>query len=449
MKINPIQPNYNNYNSQKKQSFKGYDARPVKALVARSYSSQKLTEKVRNIFAKHDIPLILQFGHYPAESLLNFKFNHCDTGLGKGFNAQDFYTIANNKLFSLGSRRGDFLHKFAKQLGLEFNAVQKTSNSFLLNRKRDGSIHPDAETFGIYLHDKHITSSNLFIVKDGEDEVALVGADDAPELFDLEYYGKLSPFGYNKPKFKPNELQEVLGVKKIIPLPQIGGNLDQFIRPLDNKRILLADEQMSFEIIKEIERKYCEIIKNYGYNLNDDILSREGGLKLELEVSKRINLFKNLKNTYNSVTQSSWFYKPKDIDYVEKKLTENGFEVIRIPGRIFYKHGIDEYSDSIARDICALENPLNSIAVKDKNNELIFVASTYIDRLLGLSGHDFEDALKNIMLKHIKPENLHIIRSKDMWYDIIKKEFKGLHSEFLEVPENGKPLGEFKERFSF
>ncbi len=448
MKVSPIQVNYNNYNSQKKQSFKGYDARPVKALVCRRYSSPKLTEEVRNIFAKHDIPLILQYGRSQAESLLNFGFNHF-TGLDRGINAQDFYTIANNKLFSLGPRDYDFLHNFAKKLGLEFNSVQKLTRNYIPCDSQGIDEHPDAVALGIYLHDKHITSSNLFTVNDGEDEVALVGADDAPELFDLEYYGKPFPLGYHSPKFKPNELQEVLGVKKIIPLPQIGGNLDQFIRPLDNKRILLADEQMSFEIIKEIERRYYEFIKNYGYNLNEGILSREGGFKLEYEVLNRIDLFKNLKNTYNSVTQNSGFYNPKDIDYVEKKLTENGFEVIRIPGRVFYKHSYDEYSDPKMGKICALENPLNSIAVKDKNNELIFVASTYIDRILGLPGHNFEDALKNIMLKHIKPENLHIIRSEDMWHDIIKKEFKGLHSEFLEVPYNGKPLGEFKERFSY
>jgi len=431
MKINPIQPNYNNYNSQKKQSFKGYDARPVKALVCRSTHSPKLTKQISDIFAKHDIQLFQQWKYYIKNLTIRPDLETYLSAI-KTYDAHDFFTIANNKLYALAEDINHMYDRLAKLLGIELNTVQKSLAPNYIER----TDMPDEKKRE--LNNKHIISSNLFIVKDGDDEIALVGEREAQKLFDLDYYGRTLP-SFRERQFELDELQEVLGVKKIIPLPQRGGNLDQFIRPLDNKRILLADEQMSFDIIKQLEERYDEFEKSYDHSQNNENKISEG--MSGLHILMRRSRFEEIKKGYNIAKQYREYYNQKDFDYVEKKLTENGFEVIRVPGRI---SGL-MLNEKGLEDVYTLENPVSSIAVKDKNEELIYVASTFIDEYLFLTpelikkiGYSFEKELRNVFHKFIKQENLHLLKPEESFFLRLRDgSFKGLHRDFLEVPDNG------------
>ena len=59
-----------------------------------------------------------------------------------------------------------------------------------------------------------------------------------------------------------SKLQENFGVKKITFLPQMDYHLDLFIRPLDNKRVLLTDDSLTLKMLETGICKFEEAIKN-------------------------------------------------------------------------------------------------------------------------------------------------------------------------------------------
>ena len=89
------------------------------------------------------------------------------------------------------------------------------------------------ESLDKMLDNTHLRGGNYFITKNksGEDEV-LIGADELK-------------------KFNHEQIQQMLKVDKIHVIPQMDKDLDMFIRPLNNGKVLIADDNMTKNAMAE------------------------------------------------------------------------------------------------------------------------------------------------------------------------------------------------------
>ena len=85
----------------------------------------------------------------------------------------------------------------------------------------------------VYSSYHHISGGNLFYVKNGLEENLLLGMDEK-----------------NRHKGQTARMKKLFGVDKIMYVPQMDYHLDLFIRPLDKKRILVANDDMTIKMLE-------------------------------------------------------------------------------------------------------------------------------------------------------------------------------------------------------
>ena len=229
MQINQI----NNYPSSK-TSFKGYDARQLKGfLVHENFRGigrdmleigKKEGFKVYSFFSKNG-------SQFCREGVPNINWMGLEW-------IQDIFTFRNKSLLTNATIRE------AKAIK-EFFGLESINNG-------KGMTYDMGR--------KYIAGGNFYIVKNGEQEEALVGANDINNYLE----------GSNGPTI--DEIKQMLNVEKVISVPQIDYHIDLFIRPLDKKRVLLADDEMGLNVLREIKEKIIEKIANLSEKLKDYVI---------------------------------------------------------------------------------------------------------------------------------------------------------------------------------
>ena len=257
----------------------------------------------------------------------------------------------------------------------------------------------------------HIPGGNIFIVKGNNGNEIIVGKTE------LE-------------NFSIDDIKAYYDVQKIIVLPQMDYHLDLFIRPLDKKRILLADDDLT---IKTLE-KGIDKINNYISSLKDN-LKKEEAIKARDKMICEIEKFQEIINKTN----------PKKINKVDKILRKNGFEVIHVPGR-FYNDIIED---------CDMKyflihncNFINANVIKNRDGKLVYITNkSNIDKTLGLTPEiskaidfSFEEEFIKSIEPYVDREHIYFIKGDDDY--VARKmlsEFQGgIHCACTEIPHGVK-----------
>lgn len=263
----------------------------------------------------------------------------------------------------------------------------------------DDEIDDESEKF-------HIQGGNIYIVKGDNGDEAIVGSD-------IRKY------------FSIDDIKSMYSVDRVTVLPQMDYHLDLFIRPLDDKRILLADDEMSLKLFKQGMNKLMDYVKK-----NPD-LSEE-----YFDIADRF--VSVLSNFENSIKEN----KNAESIQVEKILRKKGFEVIRVPGRVYRVSNDLDTKDCGLTNYC---NYMNANVLKNKNGELVYITNdSIIDDMLGLTpeiskkiGFSFQDSFVDAISPYIDREHIYFVRGDN---NFVKNEMLmcylgGIHCSCSEIPE--------------
>lgn len=252
----------------------------------------------------------------------------------------------------------------------------------------------------------NVQGGNFFLVrgKNGVDEL-LIGKDELT-------------------RFDKDTLKLMFAVKNVHVLPQMDYHLDLFIRPLDNGRILLADDKLMLSVLNEGIQKVEFAAKN------TDSSRKQKQLKLIAEKLQRqvVQLTKAMgSNPYS---------KSKKIEKVLKKA---GFDVIKVPGRMYQRvRNVDDVS---------LQHSLNfmnaHVLVNDKNELVYITNSDILDRRLGitpeveaLTGFSLRRIFTEALSSYVKEDKIYFLEGKrnKLAHDLLKARKGGIHCMAAEIP---------------
>ena len=260
--------------------------------------------------------------------------------------------------------------------------------------------------------------------------------------------------------------KSILGVDKIEYIPQMDFHIDLFVRPLDNKRILLTDDSLTIKAF------------NKGIKSIQKLLKKEPE-KTELLIIKE-NLDKELTKFKKSVLNNA--QAPRED--VKDILENNGFQVIGVPGRIYQtfpepediqitEDYIREVSNKKSKkldflpmfseellsfyprvskeksiqpeeqQLTHLLNYMNAIITKNKKGEMVYISNkSDFDKRIGLtpeiikeSGFSFEKEFVNSLKPYIKEENVYFVEGKaGEIQDSLENLAGGIHCLTTEMP---------------
>lgn len=400
-------------------TFKGYDARPLKALCLSS-PKKELGLELERIGEKAGFDVFIPAGR---DLLKVREAKSVYVSYSSSPWAQDIATISpKNKVFT-----NDYFDDF-------------TNN---LSRKLD-----IPKTFARELPQ----GGNIYYIKDSNGEnILLVGQDSQKEIDKLD------------------NAKELLGVNKIEYIPQMDYHIDLFVRPLDNKRILLTDDKMTLK------------------TFNKGIKAIQKLLEKDPKQTELLTVKENLKNELNEFQKSVNNNLQAPMQEVKDILKTKGFQVIGVPGRIyktfpepeeiqitedfFHDNSQDNNYQKLAflplsqqeslsfnpflpqkkNKINAEEqllthqlNFLNAIVSKNKNGEMIYITNkSDFDKRIGLtpeiirkSGFSFEKEFVKSLQPYIKEENVYFVEGKNNEIqDSLENLAGGVHCLITEIPE--------------
>ena len=390
-------------NKQQNNNFKGYDARKLKGFIMNS-NFAGIADEMRKIGEIENFKVFL-FEHGPKQFILkNDSFEI--TPHSKGCWAQDCWGIVKNSLLSLDNLdktqilkktfklQSNKLQEFAQEM-LNINklqeyvdilynlpVVEKNGKKYVQIVTENGIEHIDKNIFNMEFNrnvkilekarnQTHVKGGNYFLTKNqnGEDEL-LIGENELK-------------------KFSREELQQMFKVKNIFPIPLADFHIDLFIRPLKDKKVLIADDNMMLDILAEGAEK----IKNAAMQAPKD--QREQFRTPLAQTNLYLQQFKEIIN-------QNPYAKMQD---VEKALIDAGYEPIKVPARVFEIYGNKGTPNSFY--LKQLHNYMNAnVLINDKNEVIYITNKSNLDETLGLTKEIKDNigfSLENEFIKHIKP----------------------------------------------
>lgn len=416
MKINAI---------TSQNSFKGYDARPLRGFLM-SYDTMGIAKEMYEIGKREGFKIFSSMelsGNYFCGSMLP-KYKRDTAGLW----AQDFWTIVNDKLLTLEFTKASSAIKGF--LGLSYDFTQKVAKDTLTFKQinqnmwdmfeefKDKAVLTEEEFMEKSLKfqktqrslmDKqqqtHISGGNVFIVRGDNGDELLIGEKE------LE-------------KFSEEEIKSMYCVDKITVLPQMDFHLDLFVRPLDKKRVLLADDKLTYKILYEGFERLFKHIQTVPAS------ERAEWKKPFVDFGSKVSSFKDIIKSNN---------KPM-ADEVAQVLEENGFEVIRVPGRI-YETLEDNDDGVILKHFC---NYINANVLKNRNDEIVYITNkSNIDEMLGLTpdisraiNFSFEQEFIDSILPYVKKDKIYFIKGENNFVanEMLSSYQGGIHCACSEIP---------------
>lgn len=409
-----------------KTTFRGYDARPLKGFIMNA-NSYGIAKEMQTIGKKEGFkiyaPLSGDYSTLCGEVLPAYKE---DTA---GVWAQDLWTVVKNKL--LAFELSEKTYAIKKFFDLDFDFTQKTVREnprflalnekvwnlagLIATSKQDSedlpflmfSFEANREKLKDFQHTFHIPGGNIYVVKGDNGDEAFVGEKE------LE-------------KYSIDEIKAMYCVNKVIPLPQMDYHIDLFIRPLDNKRVLLADDELNIEVLQTLSEK-----------LNDLIRSK----KTAQERNQYKHVFVKLNSVLTTEKQLVQLNPLAKADEVAEVLEKNGYEPIRIPARVYE---IAEFAVSGRQFPLHYCNYINANVLKNKNGELVYITNkSNIDKMLGLTpelieelGYSYEQEFVKRLSQYVKEEHIYFVKgTKNFVAEQMLTEYQGgIHCACSEVP---------------
>lgn len=377
---------YRNNNISSKQTFKGCDARPLKAVVTGNYKSITQSEyyprwfdvlkELSEIFAKErnvDCIVLNQDGPTPVKSFLN-SVKDRSIEQWRYLWMQDYITISPNK----------------KMCALSFINFDKAL----------------AKAFGLTTSSPewHVKGGNLFFVNDGKEDVLLIGSHDMRNLFPRRL----------------NELKKTFNIEKVYTLSQPDYHIDLGIRPLNNRNILVND----FEMMSEQLKKYILKAKEY-LSINPDDSSVQKVLQ-NLETA----LERHSSNVANSTLA--------DADKISSELTALGFNPIRVPAALVNEFVPGNEYDCFSHYIYD-SNFINAIVHERPDKSLLYLTNqpaeticTDAESSIGAKkiGFDLKTIFEDAVKKYVNKADIRYLSTQE----ILKNKSGGIHCLFAEIP---------------
>lgn len=428
----------NTYN-QNQTNFKGYDARKLKGFVMNS-NFANIAGQMKKVGEIENFKLYLFQRNGLNVNIVTDKFEQ--SASHKGCWAQDIWGIVKNNLLSYeNTEKSECLinlfnlkpNKFQTQVHNKMNVPQMQSYIDLLYNMpieqvngrqvvkivtEDGVSHIDKKLFdaefkinaqilkNIYNH-THVKGGNYFLTKNfkGEDEL-LIGANELK-------------------KFSTEELKQMFMTDKIHIIPQADFHLDLFIRPLKDKKVLIADDEMMLQSLDKGFKKIQDAVINSPANEREKF--REPFVNLGI-----------YKQQFQEIINLNPYAHMKD---VEKALVEAGYEPIKVPGRIF------EIMENMEADnteylLKHSLNYMNANAFINDKNELIYITNkSLLDDELGLTNEiksKINFSLQDEFLKAVKEhvDNVYFISGQNDALSKLLPEYNGgIHCMCMEIPQ--------------
>ena len=431
MKINNTQQNIN---------FQGYDARRLKGFVMNS-NFEGIAEEMRKIGEIENFKVYL-FENSPAKPRLKTdRFEY--TQNNKGCWAQDYWGIIGDSLlafenspktetlknfFNLKNNKfQEFIHEMmnvkdqqeyvdllynlpiVKKNGKEFVEIPTPEGSEYIDKKiYDFELEKNSELLKNILSKTHIKGGNYFITKNkqGEDEL-LIGQNELK-------------------KFSIEELQQIFKIKNIHPIPQADFHIDLFLRPLKDKKVLIADDNTMLETLA----KGFESIKNAAFKVTED--ERE---KFRIPFAKTATYF----NQFKKILSINPYANMKD---VETSLLKAGYEPIKVPSRLFEIFG-DQDGNKNSYLLKQLQNYMNANVLINNKNEVVYITNkSHLDESLGLTDEIKEKtgfSLEQAFLDKIKPyvDKVYFVSGENNAIEkkLFAEQYGGIHCMCMEIPE--------------
>lgn len=407
-------------------SFKGYDARPIKGFLMSS-NSHSIAEHMAKIGEKEGFKIFMVKGS-KVEANPNFKEILFNPELW----AQDYWTILKDKLLAKEYNKTFYIIRDAFNLCMDFTEKichetdkikhlrQNLWDLFDEMREPKGLKGRDlietAKDFKVTKNNlescikrAHIDGGNVFIVKGDDNQEEVIIGEDELKNFDLE------------------EIQAFFEVDKVTVLPQMDYHLDLFIRPLDNKRILLTDDEISLNLLQA----QLEHLEDFMINFSEE--NRTKFIQIKNNLERQIAKFTEAieKNPYAKAGE------------VEKILKEKGFEVFRVPGRI-YEILQSGHNAPQLKQLC---NYINANTFKKNNGELVYITnySDFDEKIMGydlkeMIGLNFQQAFISYLRPFVNEESIYFINGEDNFISetMLPKLQGGIHCVCAEIPDGIK-----------
>lgn len=352
-----------------KPSFTGYDARRLNALCM-STPKMKLATELSNIGKNADFDVFIASG----KKLLRVEnVNRSTFEYGSSFWGQDTSIFTPKKQVLTN----DFCDNLPIAIGSHFNRKVLYDNKV----PEGGNIYYIQDEDG-----KNVMLAGKNLLADGIDN-----------------------------------MKSLLGVTKIDYIPQMDYHLDLFLRPLDNRRILVADDNLTKKVFRNGLNKMAELLTTHP-QYQSELLNIQKNLKTEL-------------SKFNKATKENSFSK---LENTEKVLIEKGYKPIRVPGRVYHTFPIA--SDSLIHSL----NYMNAIVVKNRKNEMFYITNkSLLDDKIGLTpkiikqtGFSFENEFKKALADFIPPENIYFVEGEQGEIPQLLEELEGgLHCLVTEIPK--------------
>ena len=364
-----------NIQSINQNNFKGYDARPLKGLFMGT-NYRGLADEMAKIGEKENFKIYSRLMKRTGDICDEYKGNNDDIIRPLGVWAQDLWTFTSKNLFT---SRAEF--------------VSPILNFFKIGAPLGGK--------------NHIPGGNLFFVnKDGKDSL-FIGEDVLK-------------------KNQMSDLKKFYHTDQIVVLPQMDFHLDLFIRPLDKKRVLVADDELSLSLLEQ--------------GLKDlKLYIEENRLQTNAKINYLVNNFHDQINKFKkNILQNDL---PK-ADKIIKILEYSGFEPIRIPGRIYKTTVINKTKTFLTHDC----NYMNAVSLINKDGDLVYITNkSNFDKEIGLNSdliNGFEFSFEKEFIKslspYVKPNKIYFVDGKNNFISekLLKDSQGGIHCVCAEIPIN-------------
>lgn len=405
-------------------NFKGYDARTLKGFLMSS-NCHGIASEMNAIGQKEGFKIFTIRGGKFREGLPKYSDNTINLW------AQDYWTVLKKKILSLEYDKKFYAIKNAFNLKFDFtekichetDKIRELNQNLWdifdemgfasVNGRSKGEITRDFESKKMELlsrqKEAHVPGGNIFIVKNDKVDEIIIGANE------LE-------------KFAPEELLSMFSCNRMTILPQMDYHLDLFIRPLDKKRILVADDMKTLEVLESGLQKFDDFLATQPFS------ERVKYFEAHDTFVRKIATFKEMvgKN------------KKPNSEMVCSDLRKAGFKPILVPAR-FYDVTAEQAEEQSLQHIC---NYINANVCKNKKNELVYITNkSNIDSMLGLTdeisqkiGFSFEKSFINSISKYVKPNKIYFIKGDNNFVanEMLTIYQGGIHCACTEIPRGLK-----------
>ena len=358
-------------------NFTGIDARPLKSVILRDISADKRFEKLIK-----ELTIIGQKNGFDV-----FVQDAKKIVCGQNYNHQESIPLPNKHPYPWS------------QDNLTFTPTgQLLGTATICDLNKDIAKLTNRNLKKIR---QHYAGGNLYFIKDNDGDSLIIGKNELP-----------AEMG--------NFAKKYFNIKHIYPISQPDFHIDLGIRPLNNKVVLVNDENLTLVLICQAMEK----AKAFAIKYKDSAMSR---VYQSLAMIKEVFAEKMTANVY------------KDRHKITKELMEYDFKVVRVPSNVYYAPPLQKSS----KENSYLANYMNAIVHVNNEGDLVYITNkSSLDEIAEITpevelkiGFSFKKMFTDALKGLIKEENIHFVDGNGYISNTLELSNGGIHCLCAEVPK--------------